>query len=104
LAQQRFRELSDCGIVSPNLHLLVNRVSGGAIADKVARLVGQPAFASIPNDYAHVQEAVAASRLADSNSPFAKGCLQLARKAAGLKPTEPGKVLFSFLRNFSRVA
>ena len=29
LAQQRFRELADCGIASPNLHLLVNRLTGG---------------------------------------------------------------------------
>jgi pilus assembly protein CpaE len=104
LAQQRFRELSECGISSANLHLLVNRFSGGGpTAEGIARLVGRPEFATIPNDYAHVQEAVMASKLVAADSNFSKGCLGLARKALGLQPIE-GKPLFSFLRNFARVA
>lgn len=102
LAEQRCKELASCGIPDENVHILLNRATrDGMNMDAIRRLVGRDVFATISNDYAAVHESILASRLVAADSPFAKGCLQLARLASGLEPAEPAASRFAFLRNFS---
>jgi pilus assembly protein CpaE len=87
LARHRCAELAAWGAPDRNVHILMNRwVAGGLTLDAIAKLIGREVFTTIPNDYASIQRAILSSSLAGPNSAFAKGCLRLARKAAGLEP------------------
>jgi pilus assembly protein CpaE len=99
LARHRCAELAAWGAPDANTHILMNRwVTGGLTLDAIGKLIGREVFTTIPNDYASIQRAILSSSLAPSNSAFAKGCLRLARKAAGLEPASSEWFRLPFMR------
>jgi pilus assembly protein CpaE len=105
LAKQRCTELESCEIAPENIHIVVNRWEHSRITvEEVEEAVERPVFATIPNDYAHVRNAVLKSRLVSVNSPFAKGCVALARKLGGLPQTRVERLKFALLQSLGRIA
>ena len=105
LAKQRCAELESCEISRDNIHIVVNRWEHTRITvEDVEKVVERPVFATVPNDYTHVKNAVLKSRLVSPNSPFAKGCAALARKLGGLPETRAERLKFALLQSLGRIA
>jgi Mrp family chromosome partitioning ATPase len=103
LAKYRCAELESCGMSREDIHVVVNRWERGRVRiEDVEAATGRPVFATIPNDYSHVKNAVLQSRLVHSSSPFAKGCDALARKLGGLPATTGERLKFALLRSLGR--
>jgi pilus assembly protein CpaE len=99
LARQRCEELENGGVSPDQVHVLVNRwATGGLTLDRVQQLIGREVYATLPNDYSSIQSGIAKSKLASPASAFAKGCLRLARKAAGM-PRDTEWFRLPFLRS-----
>ncbi len=103
LAKHRCVELEACGMSRDNIHVVVNRWERNRVKiEDVEAATGRPVFATIPNDYSHVKNAVLQSRLVHPNSAFAKGCEALARKVGGLPVTAGERLKFALLRTLGR--
>jgi Flp pilus assembly CpaE family ATPase len=103
LATQRRAEIAACGIPKENLHIVLNWWERGDLpmAD-VEKILGQPVFAVLPNDYKQVKRALLESRLISPDSSFAKACAKLGRKLNGLPVSESWPFRVSFLRNLGK--
>jgi Mrp family chromosome partitioning ATPase len=105
LTKQRCTELESCEIASNSIHVVVNRWEHSRMTVKdVEEAVAHPVFATVPNDYSNVKNAVLNSRLAAATSPFAKGCTALARKLGGLPETRGERLKFALLQSLGRIA
>jgi Flp pilus assembly CpaE family ATPase len=105
LTKQRCAELESCEIARDNIHIVVNRWEHSKFTvNDVEGAIGRPVFATVPNDYLNVKNAVLKSRLVPANSPFAKGCAALARKLGGLPETRAERVKFALLQSLGRMA
>jgi Flp pilus assembly CpaE family ATPase len=105
MAGQRLAELKACEIPGDRIHIVLNRCErGGLSIQDVEGILERPVFASLPNDYKQVKNAILESRLVCKESRFAKGCRPFAQKLSGL-PQEPRtESKFALLRQLGRIA
>ena len=105
MAAQRIAELEACQIPGDRIHVVVNRWErdGLSIRD-VEGVLERPIFATLPNDYKQVKNAILESRLVAPESRFARSCRALAQKLSGLPEAPPSESKFAFLRELVRIA
>ena len=104
MAAHRCVELEACEIPRNNVHIILNRWETGRLSIKdVEGILGRPVFGTLPNDYAHVRDAILDSRLVSSGSDFAAGCRTLARTLSGLPEAQRERPRFDLLRKLGRL-
>jgi Flp pilus assembly CpaE family ATPase len=105
MARQRCAELEVYEIPQDRIHILLNRRERGSLplAD-IEQALGRPVFATLPNDYKHVRDAILESRLADPASPFGQSCLALARKVSGFPKTSRLDLTFGIMNKLRKIA
>ncbi len=105
MAVQRKAELAACGISEDRIHVVLNRWESGGLSRKdVEEALDCPVFATLPNDYKQVKNAILESRLVAAESRFAKSCRALAQKLSGLPEAPRPESKFSLLRELVRIA
>jgi pilus assembly protein CpaE len=105
MAAQRIAELEACQIPADRIHVVLNRWErGGLSIEDVEGVLDRPVFATLPNDYKQVKNAILESRLVTPDSRFAKSCKTLAQKLSGLPEAEVHESKFTFLRELVRMA
>ncbi len=105
MAGQRSAELEACEIPGDRIHIVLNRCErGGLSIEDVEGILDRPVFASLPNDYKQVKNAILESRLVSEDSRFARSCRTLARKLSGLPDAPRAESKFTFLRELVRTA
>ena len=105
LARIRAEELEASEISPDRISVIVNRCERNSPAAKeLEEMLERPVFATLPNDYAHLNAAMMESRLASPDSPFAQGCQAFARKLGGLTEAPPERFKLGLLRKLSRIA
>jgi Flp pilus assembly CpaE family ATPase len=105
MAGQRCAELEACEIPSDRIHIVLNRVErGGLSISDVEDVLDRPVFATLPNDYKQVKNAILESRLVASDSRFAASCKTLAQKLSGLPGVPRAASKFTLLRELVRMA
>jgi pilus assembly protein CpaE len=103
LAKQRCAELEAFEVPRNKVQIVLNRwVGKGLSIQDVEGILERQIFATLPNDYAHIQDAILESRLVTSETPFGEGCRTLARKAGGLPDPPPERSKFALLRKLAR--
>jgi Mrp family chromosome partitioning ATPase len=104
MAKMRRRELESCEIPPDNVKVLVNRWERGRLTvESIEQGVGGTVFATLPNDYKEIRNAILDTRLAASNSAFGKACDALARTVSGLPENPHTLPKFTLLRKLSTV-
>ena len=102
---QRLAELEECGVPAERVHIVLNRQERrGLPVQEIEAVLGHSIFAALPNDYAHIRDAIVESRLVASDSPFGEGCQALARKVSGLKEPSLMDSTFGLLTKLRRRA
>ena len=105
MAIQRLAELEEYGVAADRIHIILNRQERrGLPVQEIEAILGHSIFAALPNDYAHIRDAIVESRLVASDSPFGEGCQALARKLSGLKESSLMESTFGLLSKFRRRA
>jgi len=105
MAGQRSAELEACQIPRDRIHIVINRWErGGLSIQDVEEILERPVFATLPNDYKQVKNAILESRLVSAESRFAKSCKTLAQKLSGLPEAPPAESKLSLLRELVRIA
>jgi MinD-like ATPase involved in chromosome partitioning or flagellar assembly len=103
MAGQRSAELEACGIPRDRIQIVLNRCErGGLPTQDVEGILERPVFASLPNDYRQVKNAILESRLVSPDSRFAKSCRTLAQKLSGLPEAPRAESKFTLLRELVR--
>jgi pilus assembly protein CpaE len=98
MAIQRLVELGEYGVPAERIHIILNRQERrGLLVREIEAVLGHSIFAALPNDYAHIRDAIVESRLVASGSPFGEGCQSLARKLSGLKESSVMEATFGLL-------
>lgn len=99
LAAIRCAELEECEVPQERIHVVLNRFERGglSVADAEAALE-RPVFATLPNDYARLRNAMLESRVVAEDSPFGKGSRALAEKLGGLPEGLEKQSRFSLLQ------
>jgi len=105
MAGQRSAELEACKIPRDRIHIVVNRWErSGLSAQDVEGILERPVFATLPNDYKQVKNAILESRLVAAESRFARSCVALAQKLSGLPEAPRPESKFTLLRELVRIA
>jgi len=105
MAGQRCAELEACRIPANRIQIVVNRWErGGLSIEDVEAVLERPVFATLPNDYKQVTNAILESRLVSADSRFAKACVALAQKLSGLPEAPRPESKFTLLRELVRMA
>jgi pilus assembly protein CpaE len=105
MASQRLVELEECNVPADRVHIILNRQERrGLPIQEIEGILGHSIFATLPNDYAHIRDAIVESRLVASDSPFGEGCQALARKVSGLKESSFMEATFCLLSKLGRRA
>lgn len=105
MAGQRLAELEACEIPGDRIHIILNRCErGGLSIQDVEGILERPVFASLPNDYKQVKNAILESRLVCKESRFAKSCKPLAQKLSGLPQAPRTESKFALLSKLGRIA
>lgn len=106
MAGQRSAELEACKIPRDRIHIVVNRWERhGLTAEDVEEILERPVFATLPNDYKQVKNAILESRLVSAESRFSRSCIALAQKLSGLPEAAPRhESKFTLLRELVRIA
>jgi pilus assembly protein CpaE len=103
MASQRSAELQECEIPRSKIHIVLNRWErGGFKMQDVEKTLEYPVFATLPNGYRDVRDAILESRLVSLDSAFAKGCQVFAQKLSGLPQASPERFIFSRLKGLWR--
>jgi len=103
MASYRCAELEACEIPAQNLHIVLNRWESDRLSvSAVEGILGRSVFATVPNDYARVTQAIMDSHLVASDSDFAESCRQLARKVSGLPEAPQPRSKFDLLKRLGR--
>ncbi len=103
LASLRRAELENCEVPPEKIRLLVNRWETRRMTqEQVTNLAQCPVFASLPNDYLAVKDAVLEGRMVLRESGFGKACLDLARRLTGLPEAPRESTALSLLRRLGR--
>jgi len=104
LARLRGAELESCEVPRDRVNMLVNRWEKGRFSKHDAeKMLGTSVFATLPNDYNEVRNAMAETRLAAPSSSFAKACDALAQEISGLPVTPIARPKFTLLRKLGTV-
>jgi pilus assembly protein CpaE len=104
LAKLRRTELESCEIPSENVKVLVNRWERGQLkVETIEKAVDGKVFATLPNDYREVRNAILETRLASSSSSFSKACEVLARNISGLPEAPRTHPKFTLLRKLGAI-
>jgi len=104
LAKMRRMELETCEIPPDNVKVLVNRWERSRLTiETIEKSAEGPVFATLPNDYKEVRNAVLESRLVSPGSSFGKACDVLARAATSLPEVPHTRPKFMLLRNLGTV-
>jgi MinD-like ATPase involved in chromosome partitioning or flagellar assembly/CheY-like chemotaxis protein len=103
MAKLRRTELEACEIPPDNVKVLVNRWERRLTLESIEKGVGGTVFATLPNDYKEIKNAILDTRLASSNSAFGKACEALARTVSGLPENPHTSPKFTLLRKLSTV-
>ena len=105
MASQRCVELEEYEVPRDRVHILLNRQErGGLPLQDIEKALGRPVFATLPNDYRHVQDAIVESRLVASGSAFGASCQALARKVSGLPKSSRIEPTFGILSKLRKLA
>jgi Flp pilus assembly CpaE family ATPase len=105
MASQRCVELEEYEVPRDRIHILLNRQErGGLPLQDIEKALGRPVFATLPNDYRHVQDAIVESRLVASGSAFGASCQALARKVSGLPKSSRIEPTFGILSKLRKLA
>jgi Flp pilus assembly CpaE family ATPase len=97
--------LEACHIPADRIHVVVNRWErGGLSIEDVEGVLERSVFATLPNDYKQVKNAILESRLVAQDSRFARSCRALAQKLSGLPEALPSESKFAFLRELVKIA
>lgn len=105
MAGQRSAELEACKIPADRIHIVVNRWERGGLSIRdVEDVLERPVFATLPNDYKQVKNAILESRLVAAESRFAKSCVLLAQKLSGLPEAPRPESKFTLLRELVKIA
>lgn len=105
MAAQRIAELEACQIPGDRIHVVVNRWERDGLSIKdVEKVLERSIFATLPNDYKQVKNAILESRLVAQESRFGRSCRALAQKVSGLPDAPPSESKFAFLRELVRIA
>ena len=95
MAIQRMAELKEYGVPRDRVHVLLNRQErDGLSRGDIEKALDRPLFATLPNDYAQVRDAIIESRLVAPASAFGESCQELALKISGL--AAPGRLEATF--------
>jgi pilus assembly protein CpaE len=94
-AKQIVRTLLNAGYPTSSLHLVLNRMPKRPelLPEEVEKLVGQPVYATVANDYGALYESFAEGKLIDQGTPLGREYSKLASKLSGVQ--EPSKRRFS---------
>jgi len=104
LAKIRQMELKSCEIPAENVKLIVNRWERGLLkVETIETAVEGKVFATLPNDYREVRDAILEMRLASSASAFNKACEVLARNISNLPEAAHTLAKFTLLRKLGTV-
>lgn len=103
MANLRRTELEACEIPPDSVKVLVNRWERRLTLQSIEKGVGGTVFATLPNDYKEIKNAILDTRLASSNSRFGKACEALARTVSGLPENPHTFPKFTLLRKLSTV-
>jgi pilus assembly protein CpaE len=102
---QRLAELEEFGVASERIQIILNRQERrGLPVQEIEEILGHAIFATLPNDYAHIREAIVEARLVANDSPFGEGCLALARKLSGQQESSLKDATFGLLSKLRRRA
>ena len=105
MASLRSADLASAQIPSDKVKILVNRFErAGFSLEHIEVVLGQPVFATLPNDYREIRKAIMEARCAAPSSAFARGCDLLAEKINQLDQPAPTPSRFSLLRKLSLLA
>jgi pilus assembly protein CpaE len=105
MASQRSAELTACKVPGDRIHIVINRAErNGLSIPEIEEILERPVFATLPNDYKQVKNAILESRLVSPESRFAKGCRSLAQKLSGLPEAPQVESKFTFLKELVRIA
>jgi len=106
LAGVRFQELKDCKIAPERASIILNRWDKREISlEDAAKAVGQPIFATLPNDWEKLHHAQELHGLAPETSKFGQGCRELAERLAGMEQIpERQESKFALFRKLTRLA
>jgi len=105
MARQRCAELATYQVPGDRIHILLNRQErGGLSLADVEQALDRPVFATLPNDYKHVRDAIAQSRLVDPGSRLGASCLALARTLSGLPKASRIDPTFGIMTKLRKVA
>lgn len=105
MAGQRCAELEAVKIPGDRIQIVVNRWErGGLSIGDVEDVLEREVFATLPNDYKQVKNAILGSRLVSPESRFAKSCIALAQKLSGLPEAPRAESKFTLLRELVRIA
>jgi Mrp family chromosome partitioning ATPase len=104
LAKIRRTELESCEIPPENVRVLVNRWERGQLkVETIEKAVDAKVFATLPNDYREVRNAILETRLASPSSSFNKACETLARNISNLPEAPHTSPKFTLLRKLGTV-
>jgi len=105
MALLRIAELKEFGVAKDRVHVLLNRQErGGLSRQDIENVLGRPLFATLPNDYSHVRDAIVQSRLVAPGSAFGEGCQELALKVSGLAAPSRLETTFGLLSKLRKRA
>jgi pilus assembly protein CpaE len=105
MARQRCAELEVYGVPRERVHILLNRRERGILPlAAIEEALERPVFASLPNDYKHIRDAILESRLVDRTSPFGQSSLALARKVGGLPKSSRLDLSFGIMDKLRKIA
>ena len=104
MAAIRCAELEECEVPQERIHVVLNRFErdGLRVEDAEAAL-GRGVFATLPNDYARLRDAMLESRVAPEDSPLGRGSRALAEKLGGLPEGLQKPNRFSLLQKLGRM-
>jgi MinD-like ATPase involved in chromosome partitioning or flagellar assembly len=105
LATMRRVELESCEIPADNVKIVINRWERGQLkVETVEKAVNGKVFATLPNDYKEVRNAILDTRLASSSSSFSKACDALARNICNLPESHHTHPKFTLLRQLGAMS
>ena len=104
MAKMRRTELESCEIPAENVKILVNRWERGQLkVETIEKAVDGKVFATLPNDYREVRNAILETRLASPSSSFSKACEVLARNIGSLPEAPHTHPKFTLLRKLGTI-
>jgi Flp pilus assembly CpaE family ATPase len=105
MARQRCMELEEYEVPNDRVHIVLNRQErGGLPVQDIEKALGRPVFATLPNDYKHVRDAIVESRLVASDSTFGASCRKLAQKVSGLPKISRMDTTFGIFNQLRKLA